>query len=73
LEARSLGQAAETSDKTTRRHGEGVLSIFGALDGDGKSVRNQQEAASGAALVVDNAGHGDGVQWLYGERSGLAG
>lgn len=28
-----LGQAAQTSDQATRRHGEVVLAIVGALDG----------------------------------------
>lgn len=45
LEACRLAEAAETGDETARGHGKGVATIVGALDGDGQSVGEQQQAA----------------------------
>ena len=45
LELCSLGQAAQASDETAGGHGESVLAVIGALDGDGKTVGNEQQAA----------------------------
>jgi len=80
LEARRFGQAAQAGDEATRGHGEGVLAIVGALDGDGQAIGYQEKTADG--LVVNEAGHGDpkvgfglGIgdkEWWGRETGGLA-
>lgn len=60
LELCSLGQAAQTSDETARGHGEGILAVIGALDGDGKTVGDEEQAAGAGAFLVDDTGHFDG-------------
>lgn len=58
LEAGGLAQAAQASDKATRRHGKAVAAILGALDGDGQAVGEEQQAArDGLVAFVDGAGH----------------
>lgn len=55
LELCTLSQAAQTSDETARGHGEGVLAVIGALDGDGQTVGDEQQAAG--AGWFDDTGH----------------
>lgn len=58
LEAGRFAQAAETGDKATGRHGEAIAAIVGALDGDGQTVRQQEEAARiGLSVGADSSGH----------------
>lgn len=58
LEAGRFAEAAEAGDKATRRHGEAVASIVGALDGDGKSVREEEETAgAGRSVGTNSSGH----------------
>jgi hypothetical protein len=58
LEAGRFAEAAEASDKATRRHGEAVAAIVGALDGDGQSVREEEETARvGLSVGTNSSGH----------------
>jgi hypothetical protein len=45
LERRRLGEPAQPADQAARGHGHVVLSLVGALDGNGQAVRDQQQAA----------------------------
>lgn len=69
LEIGGLAEATEASDKTARGHGEAVFAIFGALDGDGKTVGEQQEAPGG----VDGVGHFGLQRRSMGESRGRLG
>ena len=58
LEAGGLAKTAQASDEAAGRHREVVGAIFGALDGDGKTVGEEEQAAgSGLAVLFDDAGH----------------
>jgi len=45
LEGGSLRQTAEACDQSTRGHRERVCAIIGALDGDRKSIRDEEQSA----------------------------
>jgi len=45
LETCGLGQPTEARDQAPRGHGEGVLAIVGALDGDWQAVGDEEQAA----------------------------
>lgn len=47
LESSCLGHSAKAANETTRRHGEVVLALIGALDGDGETIGDEQQAAVG--------------------------
>ena len=68
LEARSLGETAQASNETARRHGEGVLAIIAALDSDRQAVRDQKQPAGRSALVFDKARHGDSGARVLGSK-----
>src|SRR4051794_39066387 len=51
LKASGFAEAAEASYEATRRHGETITAIFGALDCDRQTVGEKKQAA-GNGLVV---------------------
>jgi hypothetical protein len=58
LERCGLRETAETGDEAAGGHGEAVAAIFGAFDGDGESVGEEEEATrDGLTSLVDDGGH----------------
>jgi hypothetical protein len=57
LEASGLGQTTQTGDQATRRHGEGVVAVIRPLDGNGQSIRDDEETTRRGSPVFDNARH----------------
>lgn len=45
LEASGLAEAAKAGDQAAGGHGECVAAVIGALDGDGETVREEEEPA----------------------------
>ena len=72
LEAGGLAQTAESGDEAAGRHGEVVVAVLGALDGDGEAVGQQQQAAwRGLAAILDDTGHcvGEGESLVKPQRT----
>lgn len=60
LELCGFGEAAEAGDEAARRHGEAVLAIFGALDGDGQAIGDEEQATARGGRVLVGRRHSAG-------------
>jgi len=56
LEGGSLGESAQTADQSSRGHGHVVLALIGALDGDGQSIRHEQQTSLRRLGLLEGCG-----------------